>query len=136
MIATQDGLNKVEALYAVAQTTKWTSLHLDQYNALDIDLAQAKLKAEQHCRKLCMGHTPWTPALTQVIQYIQYWKGIAKCSHGGTISTTVLKRWALNGQLNFSSNHWKMSSSMLHLKIKSAYDDYYTIKAQSDCQDT
>jgi len=135
-IATQDGLNKVEALYAVAQTTEWTSLHLDQYNALDNDLAQAKLKAEQCCRKLCMGCTPWTPALMQAIQRIQYWKGIAKCSHGGTISRTVLKQQASKGQLKFSSEHWKMPSSAIHQKIKLAYDDYYTIKAQADCQDT
>jgi len=92
--------------------------------------------AEQQCQKLCTGHTPWTPELTQAIQHIQYWKGMAKRSHRGTISTMVLKQQALKGQLKFSCEHWKMPSAEIHQKIKLAYDNYYTIKAQVDHRDT
>jgi len=36
----------------------------------------------------------------------------------------------------FSSMHWEMPGSTLNQKIRSAHEDYYTIKAQKDCQDT
>jgi len=131
-IATQDGWNRAKRLYEAALASKWEASHSDQYDALDRDVIEAKLQAERGCRKLCVGRIPWTPALTQAIQRIQYWKGIAMRSSGGVISTTVLKRRATKGQLPFSSDHWKLPVSSIKNKLKSAYDDYYTIKAQED----
>jgi len=59
---------RVEELYAAAQSDKWTDKHLKQYNDLDSALTQAKLNAEQWCRKFHVGNIPWTLALTQAIQ--------------------------------------------------------------------
>jgi len=128
--------SQVEALYTTAETSGWSEHHSNQYNELDKELTQAKVRAEQHCRKLSAGHIPWTPALTQAIQRIQYWKGIAKRASGGKISTTVLKCRAAMGQLCFSNTHWDLSTSQLNQRIKSAYDDYYMIKAQKNRRDT
>jgi len=127
---------QVETLYTTAEMSRWSAQHSNQYNELDRELTQAKLRAEQHCRKLSASHIPWTPALTQAIQQIQYWKGIAKRAFGGKISTTVLKRQAAMGQLSFSNTHWELSTSTLNKRIKSAYNDYYMIKAQKDHRDT
>jgi len=127
---------QVETLYTTAETSGWSAQHSNQYNELDRELTQAKLRAEQHCRKLSASHIPWTPALTQAIQRIQYWKGIAKWAFGGKISTTVLKHHAAMGQLSFSNKHWELPTSTINQTIKSAYDDYYTIKAQKNRRDT
>jgi len=128
--------SQVKTLYTMAETSGWSAQHSNQYNELDKELTQAKLRAEQHCRKLSAGHIPWTPALTQAIQQIQYWKGIAKRAFGGKISTTVLKRQAAMGQLSFSNKHWELPTSTINQTIKSAYDNYYTIKAQKNRRDT
>jgi len=127
---------QVESLYTTAEMSGWSEQHSNQYNELDRELTQAKLRVEQHCRKLSAGHIPWTPALTQAIQRIQYWKGIAKRASGGKISTTVLKCRAAMGQLCFSNKHWELPTSKLNQIIKSAYDNYYTIKAQKNRRDT
>jgi len=70
---------------------KWSDMHTLQYEEVDKALNTAKLSTEKSCRKFCAGRIPWTPVLTQAIQRIQYWKGIAKCVIGGKIGTTVLK---------------------------------------------
>jgi len=82
----------LEELLSAASTQVWMTEHEAAYNALDQEIIAAKLKAEQLCRKIRVGKTPWTPELTQAIQRILYWKGILKWMQGGFISTsTVLK---------------------------------------------
>jgi len=111
-------------------------MHLKQYNELDLALTKAKLTAGQWCRKFHVGNIPWTLALTQAIQQIQYWKGIAKCMLGGKISMTILKWQVAKGKLPFSCAHWALPTLNISQRVKSAYNDYYTIKAQKDHQET
>ncbi len=40
------------------------------------------------------------------------------------------------GQLSFSNKHWELPTSTINQTIKSAYDNYYTIKAQKNRRDT
>jgi len=77
-----------------------------------------------------------TPILSQAINRILYWKGIAKCTNGDMISTTVLKQQASKGLLIFSDVHWTWNTVTITQHIQSVYDDYVAIKAQSDCRDT
>ncbi len=135
-ISSQEWEAWVEELYVVAQSDKWTDMHLKQYNELDSALTQAKLNAEQWCRKFHAGNTLWMLALTQAIQQIQYWKGIAKHTFRGKISMTVLKRRAAKRQLTFACAHWALPNLSTSQRVKLGYDDYYTIKAQKDCRDT
>jgi len=129
-------LEKVDSLFLAAETHQWSPQLTEEYNRLDQELTQAKLCAERKCRKLRAGRSPWTPALTQAIQRIQYWKGVQKRARGGKISTTVLKRRATKGLLTFSCTHWQEAPETLIQKIKSAYDDYLTIKAQANRRET
>jgi len=127
---------KVESLYQIATTRTWTKQQEAEYNELDTKLTQAKLEAERQCRKICARRTPWTPAVTQAIQCILYWKGIAKCRHNGKISTTVLQRLATKGQQQFSENHWQLTPEQIKQKIKEAYWNYLQIKGHKDARDT
>jgi len=81
----------LDALHVVATSGEWTSQHKEEYNWLDQELTQVKLLVESKCRKLHAGNTLWTPALSQAIQWVQYWKGVEKQAQGGKISTMVLK---------------------------------------------
>jgi len=116
---------KVEQLYMMARTDQWTAQQEADYNALDAQLTTAKLEAERQCRKICAGRTPWTLAITQAIQRILYWKGIAKRRNDRKISTTVLKRWAAKGQQQFSESHRQLPPENIKQKISAAYDDYF-----------
>jgi len=127
---------RISDLFDAASDNTWTEQHEKTYNDIDNELTKAKIDAEHRCRKICAGKTPWTPALTQAIQRIMYWKGTVKRATGGRISTTVLKRRAHKGQIIFSSEHWNWHRRELNQRIVSAYDDYYLIKAQKDRQDT
>jgi len=124
-----------EELWSAASTPAWTTEHEVAYNMLDQEITAAKLKAEQLCRKLRLGKTPWTPELTQAIQRILYWKGISKRSQGGSISTTVLKRRGARGLIGFQEAHWKLPLEVIKKKVNSAYEDYLQIKAQTDKRD-
>ncbi len=126
----------IEELFVAASTNTWTETHLKQYNTIDLTLSQAKLAAENSCRKFRAGKIPWTPVLTQAINRILYWKGMAKHAARGRMSTTVLKRRATKGQIIFSVNHWNLTNQALSQRVKSAYEDYYSIKAQTDRRDT
>jgi len=95
-------------LYEAAANNTWSTQHLTEYNALDKEYTHAKVAAKKGCRKFRAGQQPWTPALTQAIQRILYWKGISKHARGSQISTTVLKQRATKGQLQFSSEHWDL----------------------------
>jgi len=112
-------------LYEAASNNTWSSQHLLEYNDLDKEYIHAKVAAEKGCRKFRAGRQPWTPALTQAIQRILYWKGIYKRARGGKTSTTVLKRRATKGQLQFSSEHWSLPQKSITQRIVSAYDDYH-----------
>jgi len=118
-------------LYEAASNNTWSSQHLLEYNDLDKEYIHAKVAAEKGCRKFRAGRQPWTPALTQAIQRILYWKGIYKRARGGKTSTTVLKRRATKGQLQFSSEHWSLPQKSITQRIVSAYDDYHLIKTQT-----
>ncbi len=120
----------------MARTDQWTAQQEADYNALDAQLTTAKLEAERQCRKICAGRTPWTLAITQAIQRILYWKGIAKRRKDGKISTTVLKRQAAKGQQQLSESHWQLPPENIKQKISAAYDNYFKIKAQRDARDT
>jgi len=113
--------------------------HKNAYNELDWEIMAAKLEAEWLCRKIHAGCTPWTPPLTQAIQRVLYWKGIAKQLTGGTISTTVLKRRVMKvmkGQVSFNTAHWHLMAAEVKGKVSVAYDNHYQIKAQSNKRDT
>jgi len=69
----------VETLFQVAQDGHWTEAQETEYNVLDHQLMEAKLDVEAKCRTIHAGQTPWTPALTQAIQRILYWKGVFQC---------------------------------------------------------
>jgi len=118
-------------LYGAASNNTWSTQHLMEYNAFDKEFTHAKVAAEQGCRKFRAGRQPWTPALTQAIQYILYWKGISKRAQGGQTSTTVLKRRVMKGKLQFSSEHWALPQKSIIQRISSAYDDYHLIKTQT-----
>jgi len=100
---------RVESLFEAASQGTWTPSHEEEFNRVDQELTQVKLHAESQCRKLHAGQIPWTPALSQAIQRVQYWKGIEKHANGGNISTMVLKRRAIHGQEKFSEHHWQLS---------------------------
>jgi len=87
----------------------WNKQHEQAYNQLDQELMVAKLEAEKKCQKICAGQTPWSPALTQAIQCVLYWKAVCKKSAHGTISTTVLQCWAKKGLQAYSKSHWQLS---------------------------
>ncbi len=115
---------KVDSLYQSANTGTWPKWQEAEYNDLDTQLIQAKLNAERHCQNICAGQTPWMPAVTQAIQHMLYWKGVAKCSHNSKISMMVLKWCTIKGQLHFSKSHWKLASECINQKIKEAYSNY------------
>jgi len=114
---------------AVTDAT-WNAQHKEAYNQLDQELTEAKLAMGKTCQKICAGHTPWTPILTQAIQCILYWKGILKKALKGKISTMVLQRRAIKGQQRFSASHWQLPVDQIRQYVTSAYGDYYHIKAQ------
>jgi len=126
----------MSTLFEAAATNKWSAALLTEYNALDQELTKAKLAAELGCHKFKAGWQPWTSALTQAIQCILYWKGVAKRAQGGQISTTVLKQRAIKGQLQFSCEHWALPSNDIQQRISSAYDDYLLIKKQKHRRET
>jgi len=127
---------RMSTLFEAAANNKWSAGLLTEYNALDQEFTKAKLAAELGCRKFKAGRQPWTPALTQAIQRILYWKGVAKRAQGGQISTTVLKRRAIKGQLQFSCEHWALPRNYIQQRISSAYDDYLLIKKQKHRRET
>ncbi len=97
---------KITELNHAVNDETWNMQHKESYNQLDQELMEAKLTAEKTCQKICTGHTPWTPILTQAIQCILYWKGILKKALKGKISTTVLQRRAEQPKVNRDlSNH-------------------------------
>ncbi len=80
-----------DQLASTAETSCWMTAQEMEYNHLDQDIIMAKLKVERLCQKIHAGNIPWTPALTQAIQHIMYWKGMMSRQLGNKISTTVLK---------------------------------------------
>jgi len=107
----------------------------EQWELIDQHLTTTKIEAEKQCRKLHAGKVPWTPAVTQPIYKILYWKGIQKRLKGGKISGTVLWKWASQGVETFKNEHLQMTGEEASEKIKSAVQDYKQIKKQSDRRD-
>jgi len=69
---------EVTNLCEAATTHEWTNSHTQYFNALNQALSKVRQEAECKCHKIHAGQMPWTPVLTQVINQILYWKGIAK----------------------------------------------------------
>jgi len=119
-------------LFTAASTRVWMTEHEVAYNSLDQEIIIAKLKAKSLCCKIHAGNIPWTPELTQAIQWILYWKGMMNRMQGSAISTMVLKQWAGKGQISFKDEHQMLLLDDLKKKADAAYLDYFQIKTQMD----
>jgi len=112
-------MHKIKQLHQRANPNN--DISNDQWELIDNHLTTTKIAAEQHCCKLHAGKVPWTPAVTQLIYKILYWKGIRKRLQGGKISGTVLQKKASQGvETFFHKSHLQMTTAKVKEKIKSA----------------
>jgi len=63
-----------------------------EFEQLNKEIMEAKIKVERQCWKIKAGRYRWTPELNKAIQMVLYWKGIEKCQKGGKIGKDTLTR--------------------------------------------
>jgi hypothetical protein len=63
-----------------------------QYDSLDTLRIEAAKYAQNHCRKLCMGAVPFSPALSLAGKKIRAWKLVIRKKAGGFVHTKFLNR--------------------------------------------
>jgi len=60
------------------------------FEQLDKEITEGKIKAKRQCRKIKAGKYGWTPELNKAIQMVLYWKGIEKRQNRGKIGKDIL----------------------------------------------
>jgi len=99
-----------------------------QLEVIDEVTTQAKLMAEQSCRKLTVGKVQWCPQLTHAIARILYWKGVRKRIRGGHIGAKFLARIAKKGGMSHMLANFDLSEDQVSAHVRTGYKKYNRLK--------
>ena len=101
----------------------------DTYEYVCRHLRQGLKEAENKCRKLKMGNTPWSPALEEAGNRLALWELVlARKQDGRRVSTRYLSRMERKCQ-EFHSLQWSVDE--VKDKVQKAKESFYTIKKES-----
>jgi len=88
-----------------------------EFEQLDKEIMEAKIKVERQCQTIKAGKYGWTPELNEAIQMVLYWKGIEKCQKGGKIGKDTLTGQAAQGGITHTQTHFELKPKMVTSNI-------------------
>jgi len=113
-----------------------TQAQIQAYEQLDCEITVGTLQPECHCQKLKMNQVLWSPALTKVIYWVLYWKGMIAKAKGKRIGTSVLQSWAKKESLCHDLEVINHPDEQLEVHLAWMYQQYHRLKNDQQWHDT
>jgi hypothetical protein len=121
---------RIYHLQTLATYSPWTEAMSHEFNDIMTCREKAILLADSRCRKLCMGHVPFSDKFDVAVRTIALWKGVVKRKQGKKFSNTKIR--SLARQLGIASPNDCTLEEAIRKKDLAFQEYYRNIKPHSE----